>query len=107
VKNEELCLEPEANLKSKCCQAPVFCTCIECLKPCDAELIEHRPKIGNDRIASWAETISDNSNLGVMHIQYLLKAMLNEAGVEFGEANPDSNADKVSGKEAKDGKEKA
>jgi hypothetical protein len=63
------------------------------------EIKQARPKIGNDRIASWAETISDNSNLGVMHIQYLLKAMLNEAGVEFGEANPDSNADKVSGKE--------
>jgi len=45
-------------------------------------LIEQKPKVSREFIRSWAEAIMDDSNLGIMHVNYLCEEMLRQAGLE-------------------------
>jgi hypothetical protein len=66
-------------------------------------LIKQRPKVTKEVVEKWAERISDDSNLGRMHILYLIQEMLKEMGIkdkipifnEEGNSNEEKEDDEI------------
>jgi len=61
----------------------VWVYCDKCWQKLLTDLKKARPVVDEKFIAEWAEGIWADSNLGVMQVQYLLKAALQEAGVRI------------------------